>query len=204
VGFEDVVGRLKAYEERIRDDEPDNDQGKLLFNESESSNRRDSSKNGRGRGLGRGGQHKNPSQQNLPTNTTKNDSDKSKGKSKDRSNVQCYRCDKYGHFASQCPDRIQKLQELNLNKTEDDDESVFLHETVFLNEEKVIPAQYDYRESNVWYLGNGASNHMIGTRSFFLELNERITGRVNFGDNSCVDIKGKGSILFQGKGGQSY
>ncbi|XP_076921631.1 uncharacterized protein LOC143583119 [Bidens hawaiensis] len=33
------------------------------------------------------------------------------------------------------------------------------------------------------------------------ELNENITGRVKFGDGSFVQIKGKGSILFQGKSG---
>ncbi|KAJ9535118.1 hypothetical protein OSB04_un001804 [Centaurea solstitialis] len=43
---------------------------------------------------------------------------------------------------------------------------------------------------------------MTGNRSFFSELNEGITGRVKFGDNSCIKIKGKGSILFQGKSGQ--
>nr|GEV37760.1 hypothetical protein [Tanacetum cinerariifolium] len=43
------------------------------------------------------------------------------------------------------------------------------------------------------------SNHMTGNYSYFSVLNENITGRVRFGDGSCVSIKGKGSILFQGK-----
>ncbi|GJU20966.1 uncharacterized mitochondrial protein-like protein [Tanacetum coccineum] len=41
--------------------------------------------------------------------------------------------------------------------------------------------------------------HEEGSYSYFSELNENITGRVRFGDGSCVSIKGKGSILFQGK-----
>ncbi|KAJ9541813.1 hypothetical protein OSB04_028319 [Centaurea solstitialis] len=121
---------------------------------------------------------------------------------KDRSKIICYRCDKPGHFASQCPDRVKKLQESNFAEGDDNDETVFFHETVFLNEEKVIPSRYDSQDYDVWYLDNGASNHMTGNRSFFSELNEGITGRVKFGDNSCIKIKGKGSILFQGKSGQ--
>ena len=47
--FEDIIGRLKAYEERILDDDQDT-QGKLLYSDSYQQN------NGaRGRGRGRGG-----------------------------------------------------------------------------------------------------------------------------------------------------
>nr|GEZ20195.1 uncharacterized mitochondrial protein AtMg00810-like [Tanacetum cinerariifolium] len=38
-----------------------------------------------------------------------------------------------------------------------------------------------------------------GNYSYFSELNENIIGRVRFKDGSYVSIKGKGSILFQGK-----
>ncbi|XP_076916375.1 uncharacterized protein LOC143576068 [Bidens hawaiensis] len=76
-----------------------------------------------------------------------------------------------------------------------------IQETVHLNEEKVLPNKLkaDSSEKDVWYLDNGASNHMTGNRAYFAELNDRITGRVKFGDGSCVVIKGKGSILFEGK-----
>ena len=49
---------------------------------------------------------------------------------------------------------------------------------------------------NVWYLDNGACNHMTGNRMFFYKLDEGATGKVRFGDDSCIDIKGKGSIRF--------
>ena len=114
-----------------------------------------------------------------------------------RSKTICYRCDKPGHLAYKCPDRLKKFQESNFTEEDDADETVFFHETVFLNEEKVIPSRYNSQENDVWYLDNGASNHMTGNRSFFSELDENITGRVKFGDNSCVVIKGKGSILLQ-------
>ncbi|GJZ39769.1 zinc finger, CCHC-type containing protein [Tanacetum coccineum] len=53
----------------------------------------------------------------------------------------------------------------------------------------------------MWYLNNGASNHMTGDRNMFTELNESVTGQVWFGDGSAVKIKGKGTLLFQCKNG---
>lgn len=49
----------------------------------------------------------------------------------------------------------------------------------------------------MWYLDNGASNHMTGFRSKFKSLDESITGQVRFGEGSTVDIKGKGLISFK-------
>lgn len=55
--------------------------------------------------------------------------------------------------------------------------------------------------SNVWYLDNGTSNHMTGDASKFKELDEKVTGRVKFGDGSTVEIKGKGLVSFKCKNG---
>lgn len=55
---------------------------------------------------------------------------------------------------------------------------------------------------NVWYLDNGASNHMSGDRMFFVSLDERVTGKVRFGDDSRINIKGKGSVRFIFDGGE--
>ncbi|XP_076924519.1 uncharacterized protein LOC143586991 [Bidens hawaiensis] len=110
----------------------------------------------------------------------------------------------FGHFASGCPDRVQKGQEANKTKAHETfDDAAYMHQVVFLNEQSLIPKKYETErvEDDVWYLDNGESNHMTGNRSYFLELNENITGRVKFGDRSFVQIKGKGSILFQGKSG---
>ena len=48
-----------------------------------------------------------------------------KNREKDRSKVICFRCDKPGHFASECPERLQKLQEGDFSEHDDSDESVF-------------------------------------------------------------------------------
>ncbi|GJT66238.1 uncharacterized mitochondrial protein-like protein [Tanacetum coccineum] len=59
----------------------------------------------------------------------------------------------------------------------------------------------DYDE-NLSETHEGDVNHEEGNYSYFSELNENITSHIKFGDGSCVRIKGKGFILFQGKNGE--
>nr|GEW43405.1 zinc finger, CCHC-type [Tanacetum cinerariifolium] len=56
--------------------------------------------------------------------------------------------------------------------------------------------QVDNQES-LWYLDNGASNHMTGVREHFKELDEKVSGKARFEDGSYIEIKGKGSILIE-------
>ena len=135
---------------------------------------------------------------------------------RDKSRVRCFNCNAYGHFAAECRkphrDREQK-PEANMVHVQDEEPALLLAERedkkwseLLLNEDDVVPKLSENNgkkiESNVWYLDNGASNHMTGQHSKFLELDEGITGRVKFGDGSTVDIKGKGTILFKCKNGE--
>ncbi|GJV95048.1 uncharacterized mitochondrial protein-like protein [Tanacetum coccineum] len=89
------------------------------------------------------------------------------------------------HFVSKCPERNQN-HEVNLNEIQEKgvyhEEGTFsmmnhIKETIFMNEAKyTLPKS----ESNT-------------------DDEDDVCGRVRFGDGSCVSIKGKGSILFQGK-----
>ena len=49
-------------------------------------------------------------------------------------------------------------------------------------------------DPTLWYLDTRATNHMIGRREFFHNLDESTTGSVKFGDNSRIQIRGKGAI----------
>lgn len=78
-----------------------------------------------------------------------------------------------------------------------------VHEVVYLNEKNIKPQDFESNseKDNVWYLDNGASNHLTGNRNYFKRIDETITGKVRFGDDSHIDIKGKGSMLFYSKDG---
>ncbi|XP_024011308.1 uncharacterized protein LOC112086571 [Eutrema salsugineum] len=192
--FEDIVGRLKAYEERTCEEEDSQEeQGKLMYADSQNSQTTQSYQEAQGGGSGRGGGRFGRGRGRGRFGNQQ----------RDRTKVVCYRCDKIGHYASVCPDRLLKLQETQ--EEEDDDsqkaEELLIHETVFLNEKKVKPDNFDACSDKVWYLDNGASNHMTGNRHCFSKLDETVTGKVRFGDDSRIDIKGKGSIVFFCKDG---
>lgn len=80
-----------------------------------------------------------------------------------------------------------------------------MHEVVFLNEKKVLPEKYETNTGGeyIWYLDNEASNHMRGDKRYFYELDNTITGKVRFGDDSRIDIRGKGTISFTDMNGES-
>nr|GEZ82661.1 zinc finger, CCHC-type [Tanacetum cinerariifolium] len=89
----------------------------------------------------------------------------------------------------------------NLILEEDDEPSLLMttheteHEEVLLNEGQIQPEKYASGDASMWYLDNGASNHMTGTKSHFKDIDESVLGRIRFGNGSYVQIKGRGSIL---------
>lgn len=78
---------------------------------------------------------------------------------------------------------------------------------ILLNERNVIPElkqpKNNRGNTSIWYLDNGASNHMTGQRGKFSDLDENVTGEVRFGDGSTVMIKGKGSIQLNCKNSEN-
>nr|GEX61223.1 ribonuclease H-like domain, reverse transcriptase, RNA-dependent DNA polymerase [Tanacetum cinerariifolium] len=69
-------------------------------------------------------------------------------------------------------------------------------------EQKVSLHEEDvrYKKTNMdslWYLDNGASNHMTEVREHFKELDKKVSGKVRFRYGSYIEIKGKGSILIE-------
>lgn len=131
---------------------------------------------------------------------------------RDRSRLRCFNCSAFGHFAYECqnPKRDKETKtEANLTQVHDDEPAILLTEcstemgnTLLLNE-VAVKSRLDKTEksvdSNLWYLDNGASNHMTGQKSSFWELDEGVTGLVRFGDGSTVEIKGKRSVIFKWK-----
>ncbi|KAD6454988.1 hypothetical protein E3N88_09694 [Mikania micrantha] len=212
--FEELIGCLKTYEERVKPAEPVKDStGQLLLTRSEwharqkqeskqrSSGPRNSRGHWRGRGRssrGRGGRQ--------PSNNDRRDNHADQRNRDDKKPMWCFNCNRIGHFSADC--RAPRRAEEEANLVREDDEPTLLmakcsQEMVMLNKEKVFPSIYAKEENNegMWYLDNGVSNHMTGNREQFCELNEKTVGQVRFGDESAIEIKGKGSILLQCKNG---
>ena len=149
------------------------------------------------------------------------------GRGKDKSHIQCFKCHKHGHYANKCPGEEKNKEEAHHARTVEFEPSVLMAETVvpentssdkelsngcqgkvFLNEVKVFPELHYTNDGvsygDVWYLDNGASNHITGDRAKFRDIDSTISGKVTFGDGSTVDIQGRGSILFQGVSGDQW
>lgn len=121
----------------------------------------------------------------------------------DKSRVKCFNCFGYRHFVADCkkPKRKkEQRQEANISMIDVDEPALLLakHDKekpeIVLDKNKVtcslLPKGDEKNgESNIWYLDNGASNHMTGCKAKFVELDENVTGQVRFGDGSTVEIK---------------
>ncbi|GKC97544.1 zinc finger, CCHC-type containing protein [Tanacetum coccineum] len=166
MSIEEVVGRLKTHEERIKGHVED-DEKKLLLTHQEWSERKkkqseDDSKSGnknyrvsssysrgRGRGRGRGNGSGNRGGRGRGGGNQQRDGYCGSDKNHDKSKVKCYNCQQYGHYAAECRNpRRERNQEANLTQENNDDEPALLLSTfdeddrvqeVFLNEENVNP-----------------------------------------------------------------
>lgn len=83
-------------------------------------------------------------------------------------------------------------------------DELMMHEVIYLNEKKIVPSKYEENNSDadVWYLDNGAINHMSGDKRYFSTIDDSVRGKVRFGDDSRIDIKGKGKIEFTDRNGE--
>ncbi|XP_074337770.1 uncharacterized protein LOC141674968 [Apium graveolens] len=215
---EEVVGRLKAHEERMKG-RSKNTGGQLLLTQKEWAKR--SNKQGsttsqnqrpiggfgpRGRGWHNSKNHSGGIRQYQQQQSKHGGTSKELTRTRDRSTVKCFNYNVYDHYTAEYrkPKRErernkEKNQESNLMKFEDEEPTLLLtkreqgnRDVVLLNEEKVKPSfdqmEGTKRDKSIWYLNNGASNHMTGHHEKFNELNGDVTGQVRFGDGSTMKI----------------
>nr|GEX45936.1 zinc finger, CCHC-type [Tanacetum cinerariifolium] len=195
--MEEAIGRIKTYEERIKykkGKQVDN-QEKLMFTRHESKG-----KYFRGRGRGKhkfsqGKNHERFKEERKDGETSHKNSNRNnfKKSSYDTSKLQCYKCKKIGHIAPNCPQRTKTNEQSNLVEEDleptllmailkDSDEGKHVKEVeeqkISLHEEDVGYKEENMDSLSLWYLDNGASNHMTGVRERFKELDEKVSGKI--------------------------
>ncbi|XP_042432507.1 uncharacterized protein LOC122019065 [Zingiber officinale] len=133
---------------------------------------------------------------------------------RDKRHIKCFNCEKMGHYASECYNK-RRDDEAHLTCATDEEPTLMMtvshvesdtrcerQDTILLSEDRLLPEMYcdvNKGDKDVWYLDNGASNHMTGHREKFQELDETITGKVRFDNGSTIEIIGKGTIVFECK-----
>ncbi|XP_076897170.1 uncharacterized protein LOC143550409 [Bidens hawaiensis] len=154
--FDEAIGRLKAYEDRLKARQVNtNSNNSLLFTKTETnsgsksqgriqfsnsrgrgsySHDRGGRSTWRGRGSSRGRGYRGGHTYNHDT------------KNRDKRHVKCFKCDQYGHYASECKETKEKQDEANLTHTQEEEPALYLSiggeeptDMVLLNEDKVLP-----------------------------------------------------------------
>jgi len=134
---------------------------------------------GRNGGRGRGNSNEERGQMNQQ-NWRGRGRGRGRGGRSNRSNVKCYNCGKYGHYAKDC--YAEKKVEENANLVEKDD----------TKGDGIILMAYEGNALDggmVWYLDTGASNHMCGHKHLFVDIQEIEDGHVSFGDSTKISVK---------------
>jgi hypothetical protein len=117
---------------------------------------------------------------------------------KDISNIQCFRCDKYGHIARNCPARKKGGQHAFVidvdSKPHQRDEDIKYESFFFISTlSGMIPT-----DSDIWLIGSGASRHMTGYREHLTDLVENESHmHVVLSDTVKYTVKGVGTSSFQ-------
>jgi hypothetical protein len=76
---------------------------------------------------------------------------------------------------------------------------------VEIHEEKVfvqLGKPEESRDTKTWIVDTGATNHMIGSRSAFVDIDTQVRGTVRFGDDSAAEIEGHGKVEFICRNGE--
>jgi hypothetical protein len=212
MSIEELIGRLRSSGERCNIGNTDTSGGQLLLTEEEWAARAKQREQGQGSSsaAGKDKQKGKGKQQYRSRDGGRRDSG---GGERDMSKVKCYNCNKYAnHFSRDCPEpRRERKEQVHLSQDKGEEPTLLITsvctltmaserpiEHVLLNKEdsKARAAVVGNACDSSWFLDTGASNHMLGRRDLFSELDSGVGGTVKLGDGSTVDINGRGTILF--------
>ncbi|GAU40215.1 hypothetical protein TSUD_397430 [Trifolium subterraneum] len=148
-----------------------------------------------------------------------------KNTKKDKSTIQCYSCNKYGHYASECKAPKKKKNqntEAEANVAEDgstSDDDVSFMVTLTDEEESeahmtendngsdqgpllMMPTTKDeFGKQEGWYLDTCCSNHMTSNKEWLVNYDSSKKSTIRFADSRTVKSEGIGDMLIKGKDG---
>ncbi|KAB2634124.1 hypothetical protein D8674_039135 [Pyrus ussuriensis x Pyrus communis] len=101
------------------------------------------------------------------------------GQAFNKDTVECYKCHNLGHYRYECP---KWEKETNYAEVTEEDDMLLISYVE-------LPEQTD-----AWFLDSGCSNHMCGSQGMFTNLDESFVHSVKLGNNSRLNVVGKGSV----------
>lgn len=104
-----------------------------------------------------------------------------------KATIECYKCHKHGHFQFECPSWDK---EANYAELEEEEEMLLM----------AYVEGSEARREDVWFLDSGCSNHMSGNKNLFCELDESFKHRVKLGNNTRMEVTGRGNVRLQVRG----
>jgi hypothetical protein len=144
-------------------------------------------------------------------------SSSSSGSSSKPTSDECRRCGKMEHWARECRLKPKKKQ---AHVVQDEEEAslmltstTLIHTEVIsssaevkIHEEKVFTHldEEKERDAGAWVLDTGATNHMFGCRAAFTKIDTVVLSTVCFSDDSVARIKGRRTVVFMCKNGESW
>jgi transposase InsO family protein len=194
--FEELQASLEAHELRLTERSKNN--GKQVEDSGDQALQAQYKKGKFKKNKGKNQNSKN-SNEGASKNQDSSQQDNNNGQKKkfNKKEIQCYNCQKWGHFAAEC--RSKKVPR------EKTDEAKFVHDNEGDDLEGSMLMAIIKEEDNddQWYLDTGCSNHMSGKRTWFYELDEFVNRRIRFADDSVVKAEGIGKVRIQCKDGRN-
>ncbi|KAM0969390.1 hypothetical protein COP2_018032 [Malus domestica] len=103
----------------------------------------------------------------------------------------CHKCNRFGHLQKDC--RLNTTQQVNIAKQEQKENNVFCAFSA-----NVV------KDSEVWYIDSGCSNHMTAHESLLTNIDTTFTGKVKMGNGDIVKATGRGTLIIETKKGRRH